>query len=231
MACLSWVPRVKFAPHCAQEKGAIGRFMGGLQNGRSALDHFGGVVDLDCLKCVRPHIRYKQMWVSLAMLGKVGRWRSDMYWRRQFHNRRLSLASEFAGRNLLRNYRYMSANNEQNSYPGGVLVAAAGGYAASVFTWGVFGRGIWHQRSTCYSGGGGSGQPSGGSGGPTSKDDNDKGKPDDGTDRLSAYNRAVIMAHGSKMDEEGVRLAELAALIEYKLGEPLDKAAFSELAQ
>lgn len=38
------------------------------------------------------------------------------------------------------------------------------------------------------------------------------------------------MAHGSKMDEEGVRLAELAALIEYKLGEPLDKAAFSELA-
>ena len=115
-------------------------------------------------------------------------------------------------------------------HPGGVLVAAAGGYAASVFTWGVFGRGIWHQRSTCYSGGGGSGQPSGGSGGPTSKDDNDKGKPDDGTDRLSAYNRAVIMAHGSKMDEEGVRLAELAALIEYKLGEPLDKAAFSELA-
>lgn len=118
MACLSWVPRVKFAPHCAQEKGAIGRFMGGLQNGRSALDHFGGVVDLDCLKCVRPHIRYKQMWVSLAMLGKVGRWRSDMYWRRQFHNRRLSLASEFAGRNLLRNYRYMSANNEQNSSSG-----------------------------------------------------------------------------------------------------------------
>jgi hypothetical protein len=116
-------------------------------------------------------------------------------------------------------------------HPAGILVAAAGGYAASVFAWGVFGRGTWHQRNTCYSGGGGGGKfGSGIGGGPRVKDDKDNGSSDGGADKLSAYNRAVIMAQNSNMDDEGIRLAELSALIEYKLGEPLNKLTFLELA-
>jgi hypothetical protein len=68
--------------------------------------------------------------------------------------------------------------------------------------------------------GGGSG--TGGGGGTTG---------DAVSDKLSAYDRAVLMANQNDRDDEKVRLAELSALVELGLGTKLNVETFSKLAE
>jgi hypothetical protein len=116
-------------------------------------------------------------------------------------------------------------------HPAGVLVAAAGGYATTMIAWGAFGRGPWNQRRTCYVGTGGGAGPGARQVGPSGTDGTSSSSgSDDNAARLSTYSRVVIMAKDDKKDEEACRLAELSALIEYKLGKPLDTPTFLKLA-
>jgi len=48
--------------------------------------------------------------------------------------------------------------------------------------------------------------------------------------KLETYHRAITKAHDAPADDEATRLAELAALIEFSLGHPLEPTEFSLLA-
>jgi hypothetical protein len=114
-------------------------------------------------------------------------------------------------------------------HPAGLTVVAAGGYSVSV--WGAYGRGRWHQRITCYaSPPGGGGSPSAG-GSPSSSRVSGGSSSSVGSDKLSNYNRAALMANRNGMDEEKIGLAELTALVEIGLGKRLDDATFKQLAE
>jgi hypothetical protein len=45
------------------------------------------------------------------------------------------------------------------------------------------------------------------------------------------YDQAVSKAHSNPQNEDAVRLAELAALVEMNLGRPLDRVTFRQLAE
>lgn len=115
-------------------------------------------------------------------------------------------------------------------HPANIVVAAAGGYPVSVFTFGVYGRGVWHQRNTCHAGSGGGPPNLASGGGPADNESHNKGREGPSGDQQAIYYRAVLMAHQSQSDEDAVRLAELAALIELRLGKPLDRQTFEVFA-
>lgn len=100
------------------------------------------------------------------------------------------------------------------------LLPVQGGYATSVFLFGVYGRGPWPQLTGCCPRGGGSvggaGSMGGAGGGPLD---------------VSTYDRAIQMAHMGDKSEEDIRLAELSALVEMGLGRKLDPEKFDQLAR
>ena len=103
---------------------------------------------------------------------------------------------------------------------GGITVAGCRGYATSTFLFGVYGSGAWPQLVSCYP----PGPPSAVIGSPrTLRGGSMTSKHD--------YDRAVAAAHGTAAEEEAIRTAELAALIEFCLGEPLDRPTFDALAR
>jgi hypothetical protein len=111
-------------------------------------------------------------------------------------------------------------------YPAGLTVALAGGFPQSLFFFGVYGLFGWPEKlSGCLPPPGGEGAPPGGGGGQESS----KTKTPTNPTRLSNFNKSISMAHEHNANDEGVRLAELAALVELGLGKALDEQTFAEL--
>jgi hypothetical protein len=104
---------------------------------------------------------------------------------------------------------------------GQITVASCRGYGLSTFTYGVYGLGGWPQLVTCYRGGT---MPKSSA---SRRKRSTRGKAVPGA---GAYHRAVSAAHAASASEEARRLAELAALVEMALGEPLDRSTFDALA-
>jgi hypothetical protein len=112
-------------------------------------------------------------------------------------------------------------------HPAFTTVARARGYKWSHMRYGVYGIPPWPQRAQCYQppiGGTSPSSPgatgSGVAGGPSAS----------ASDPFSDYDKSVTLASESGMDDDKVRLADLAALVQLGLGKPLDDATFAQLA-
>jgi hypothetical protein len=104
-------------------------------------------------------------------------------------------------------------------YPAGVTVAGCQGYPKSVFTWGIYGLFPWPERNKCYIA--------------TTSTLNTRQVGADAMTKIGVYNETVskIPAEFDKSgDAEACRLAELHALVELTLDQPLEKPTFDVLA-
>lgn len=107
-------------------------------------------------------------------------------------------------------------------HPASVTVAGCNGYAVSAFRFGAYGKGNWPELTKCYV----SAPTMTTGGGATTS--NPQG---DDMSRKETYDRIVSKVRTQADDEKLTNLSELAALVEMKLGEPLDKPTFMALAQ
>jgi|SRR5579864_7170236 len=112
-------------------------------------------------------------------------------------------------------------------HPAKITTFGCRGFDVSVFTWGTYGIGRWPEKARCY--------------GPTrttvaatpgGRGTMSMSEPESGNmlARKKRYHRAVSQAHSTLTDENLIRMKELAALVEAKLGEPLAPAALASLA-
>src|SRR5208337_4574165 len=124
-------------------------------------------------------------------------------------------------------------------HPAGITVALGGGYGTSWSLFRVYGLGPWPQKATCYlsqaASGGPGGSPSngppssnlgrgGGSGAGPSKRGVDGMEQ---AERGSLYDRTIMMVHKYntfELSNDLTEIAELEALIQLGLGEPVDKS-------
>jgi hypothetical protein len=109
---------------------------------------------------------------------------------------------------------------------GQITVMGCTGYSKSAFLYGPYGKGKWPELLKCYPPGGGI--VLGNTATQGSQGVNMAGKS---AYSQTKYNEAVAKARTATDDEELLRLADLAALVEAGLGHRLDQPTFNALAK
>jgi hypothetical protein len=105
-------------------------------------------------------------------------------------------------------------------HPAQITVAGCQGYNLSMFLYGVYGQGIWPEKSACYPPGTILAQAGG-----------RQARQQDGNllSSIGMYNVRVTTVRAAVIAEEVTQLAELSAMIEMALGRPLDQTTLSAL--